>query len=86
MISMNLKNAFNELDKEDKKLKISEELLFIGELVKKVSSLYNVNLDFQLEKFDVESKLNETETLTFLYENIFEIQKQLLLLIANIQE
>lgn len=85
MISVNLKNAFNELDKEDKKLKISEELLFIGELVKKVSSLYNVNLDFKLEKFDAESNLNETETLTFLYENIFEIQKQLLLLISNVQ-
>lgn len=86
MISENFRSAFNELEKNDKKLKISEEIIFIGELVKKINSLYNLNLDFQLKKYDLDFELNEDETLTFLYENIFEIQKQLLLLIANIQK
>ncbi len=85
MISLKLKNAFSELDIEDKKNKISDELLFISELIKKLESYYNIEHNFEIKNYKLNSKLSEDELLTFLYEDIFEIQKQLLTIITNIQ-
>lgn len=85
MISLNLKNAFNDMDINDKKNKISEELLFIGELIKKINSFYGLESDFQIKDYNINSKLNEHDMLTFLYEDIFEIERQLLLIIANLE-
>ena len=85
MISLNLKNAFNDMDINDKKNKISDELLFIGELIKKINSFYGLESDFQIKDYNINSKLNEHDMLTFLYEDIFEIERQLLLIIANLE-
>jgi len=85
MISLKLKNTFSELDIEDKKNKISDELLFIGELIKKLESYYSIELNFKIKNYELNSKLSEEELLTFLYEDIFEIQKQLLTIITSIQ-
>ena len=85
MISINLKNAFSQMDINDKKDKISDELIFIGELVKKLQGVYGIENNFEIKNYDSKAELNEDETLNFLYEDIFEIQKQLLLLVANIQ-
>lgn len=85
MISLNLKKTFNDLDKEDKRNKISDEILFISELLKKIESYHGIEPNFQIKNYDINSKLSEDELLTFLYEDIFEIQKQLLTIITNIQ-
>lgn len=85
MISIKLKNAFKDLEIEDKKNKISDELIFIGELIKKLETYYEIEPNFQIKNYDINSKLSEEETLSFLYEDIFEIQKQLLTIITNIQ-
>jgi len=85
MISLKLKNTFSELDIEDKKNKISDELLFIGELIKKLESYYSIESNFEIKNYELNSKLSEDELLTFLYEDIFEIQKQLLTIITSIQ-
>lgn len=85
MISLNLKKKFNDLDKEDKRNKISDELLFISELLKKIESYHGIEPNFQIKNYNINSKLSENELLTFLYEDIFEIQKQLLTIITNIQ-
>lgn len=85
MISINLKNAFSNMDINDKKDKISDELIFIGELVKKLQSSCGIENNFEIKNYDSKTNLTEDQTLEFLYEDIFEIQKQLLLLVANIQ-
>jgi len=85
MISINLKNAFSNMDINDKKDKISDELIFIGELIKKIQSIHSVENNFEIKNYDSKNELSEDETLDFIYEDIFEIQKQLLLLVANIQ-
>lgn len=85
MISINLKKAFSEMDINDKKDKISDELIFIGELVKKIQNSCGIENNFKIKNYDSKTNLNEDETLEFLYEDIFEIQKQLLLLTSTIQ-
>ena len=85
MISINLRNAFSEMDINDKKDKISDELIFIGELIKKLQSIHSLENNFEIKNYDSKIELNESQTLDFIYEDIFEIQKQLLLLVANIQ-
>lgn len=85
MISIKLQKSFNDLELEDKKNKISDELLFIGELIKKLESYYGIEPNFKIKNYDINSKLSEEETLSFLYDDIFEIQKQILTIITNIQ-
>jgi hypothetical protein len=85
MISIDLKNAFSELDINDKKDKISDELIFIGELVKKLQSIYGIENAFEIKNYDSRKQLSEEQTLEILYEDIFEIEKQLLLLVTSIQ-
>lgn len=85
MISLNLKNAFEELEINDKKDKLNEELIFIGELIKKIQDFHDIDSDFQIKNYDFNSKMTEEQFLTFLYDDVFEIQNQLLGLIYNIQ-
>lgn len=46
MISLNLKKKFQELDVNDKKDVISNELMFIGELLKKIRNLSRCSTRF----------------------------------------
>jgi len=85
MVSLNLKNAFNDMDINDKKNKISDELLFIGELVKRLQNMNGFDEEFEIKNYDLNSNLKEEEFLTFIYEDIFEIQRQLLLIITKLQ-
>ena len=85
MISLNLKKKFQELDVNDKKDVISNELMFIGELLKKLEIYHNVQQDFKIKNYNLNSNLSEEDYLTFIYDDIFEVQKQLLTIISNIQ-
>ena len=85
MENQNVINAFSKLDLDDKKNKISDELLFIGELIKKIEYFYNIESNFEIKNYDINSKLDENEMLDFLYEDIFKIEKQLLTIITNLE-
>ena len=85
MENQNVINAFSKLDLDDKKNKISDELLFIGELIKKIEYFHNIESNFEIKNYDVNSKLDENEMLDFLYEDIFKIEKQLLTIITNLE-
>ena len=85
MISLNLKKKFEELDINDKKDAISNELIFIGDLLKRLEMHYDISQDFKIKNYNLNSKLSEEEYLTFIYDDIFEVQKQLLTIISNIQ-
>ena len=49
MISLNLKKKFQELDVNDKKDVISNELMFIGELLKKLELYHDVQQNFKIK-------------------------------------
>lgn len=85
MMSPHLKEAFNELDVNDKKNLISRELIFIGELIKKMNEHYGLDNNFELKNYDINSNMNETDSLTFIYEDIFELERQILLILSRME-
>lgn len=84
MISSQLKNAYNSLDIDDKKNKLSDELLVIERLLKTIENKYGIVPDFEIKNYESGSTMSEEEFLEFIYEDIFEIQKQLILIIDKI--
>ena len=70
MISLNLKKKFQELDVNDKKDVISNELMFIGELLKKLEIYHDVQQDFKIKNYNLNSNLSEEDYLTFIYDDI----------------
>jgi len=80
MVSIELKKAYNNLDLDDKKNKLSNELLMIEELLKTIENIYNLVPNFKIKNYESGSNMKEEEYLSFIYEDIFEIQKQLILI------
>ena len=84
MISINLKQAYNNLDLDDKRNKISDELLMMQELLKNIETKQGLVPNFKIKNYKSGSTMNEEEFLSFIYEDIFEIQKQLILITDKI--
>lgn len=84
MISIKLKKAYDNLDLDDKKNKLSDELLVIEELLKTIENKYGIVPNFKIKNYESGSTMNEDEFLSFIYEDIFEIQKQLILITDKI--
>ena len=84
MISLELKNAYKALDIDDKRNKLNDELLVIEELLKKIQTIHGLNPNFQIKNYESGSTVNDEEFLLFMYEDIFEIQKQLILIVDRI--
>lgn len=84
MISLKLKEAYNNLDLDDKRNKLSNELLLMEGLIKNIQTKYKLVPDFEIKNYESGSNMNEEEFLSFIYEDIFEIQKQLILLVDKI--
>lgn len=85
MMSPNLKETFKELDVNDKKNVISRELILIGEFVKKMKEHYDLDADFDIKNYDVNTETNEDDYLLFIYEDIFEIEKQLISVLSRME-
>lgn len=85
MMSINLKETFKELDVNDKKNVISRELILIGEFVKKMKEHYDLDADFDIKNYDVNTETNEDDYLLFIYEDIFEIEKQLISVLSRME-
>ena len=84
MISLKLKEAYNNLDLDDKRNKLSNELLVMEELLKNVQNRCGLVSNFEIKNYESGSNMTEDEFLSFIYEDIFEIQKQLILLTDKI--
>ena len=84
MISLNLKEAYNNLDLDDKRNKLSDELLIMEELLKNIQNKCGLVPKFRIKNYESGSNINEEEFLSFIYDDLFEIQKQLILITDKI--
>ena len=84
MISLKLKEAYNNLDLDDKRNKLSDELLVMGELLKNIQNKCGLVSNFKIKNYESGSNINEEEFLSFIYDDLFEIQKQLILITDKI--
>ena len=84
MISLKLREAYNNLDLDDKRNKLSDELLVMGELLKNIQNKCGLVSNFKIKNYESGSNINEEEFLSFIYDDLFEIQKQLILIIDKI--
>ena len=85
-MSEETKLAFDKLDINTKRNQISDELLFIYELIKKFEYAKNINPITQVKNYDSikDSDLTESEILTFFYEDIYNIQQELISLLSSL--
>ena len=84
MISLKLKEAYNNLDLDDKRNKLSNELLVMEELLKNIQNKCGLVSNFKIKNHESGSNINEEEFLSFIYDDLFEIQKQLILITDKI--
>ncbi len=86
-MSEEMKNAYRQLDINDKRNQLSDELLIIFELIKRYENDKGINPITQVKNYDIvnDKNLNEDEILTFFYEDIYNIQQELITLL-NIVE
>ena len=85
------KLAYDKLDLNNKRNEFSSELLAIGELLKSIEVILGLNsedIDVDIKNYDLkkDKKLNENEILSFFYEDIYAIRKEvttILYLISN---
>ena len=84
MISLKLKEAYNNLDLDDKRNKLSNELLVMEELLKNIQNKCGLVSNFKIKNYESGSNINEEEFLSFIYDDLFEIQKQLILITDEI--
>ena len=87
-MSDEMKNAYMQLDINDKRNQLSDELLIIFELIKRFENANVVNPMTQIKNYDLvnDKNLSEDEMLTFFYEDIYNIQQELITLLNIIKK
>ena len=83
-MSEEFKNAFDKLSINEKRNQISDELLIIGELIKNIENKYNIQSVLNVKNYDTNknNELTETEMLSFIYEDIYNIQRELITVLS----
>ena len=86
-MSEEVKQAFDILDINTKRNQISDELLIIYELIKKFENTKNINPITKVKNYDTNNDrdMTEAEMLTFLYEDIYNIQQELISLLSSLK-
>lgn len=74
---------FDVLDVNTKRNQISNELMIIGELIKNYEMKYNISTLLNVKNYDQtnDKELDESQILTFFYEDIYNIQQELITLL-----
>ena len=85
-MSEEFKNAFDKLSINEKRNQISNELLIICELIKNIENKYNIQSILNIKNYDTNknNELTETEMLSFIYEDIYNIQRELITVLSAI--
>lgn len=86
-MSDEMKNAYMQLDINDKRNQLSDELLIIFELIKRYENAKGINPVTQVKNYDTvnDKNLNEDEILTFFYEDVYNIQQELITLLNVVE-
>ena len=85
-MSEEFKKAFSSLSVNEKRNQISNELLIISELIKKMELNIGIPSVLDVKNYNStnDSNLNESEMLDFIYEDIYNIQREIItILVAN---
>ena len=77
-----LKQAFSNLPISEKRNQISNEQMIIAELIKNQEDILKIPSVLKVKNYDINSSLSESEMLEFLYEDIYNIQKELITLFS----
>lgn len=85
-MSEELKNLFDKLSINEKRNQICDELLIISELIKNIENKYNIPSILNVKNYDTNknNELTETEMLSFIYEDIYSIQRELITVLSAI--
>ena len=80
------KNAFSKLSINEKRKQISNELLIIEALIKNIEKNYNIQSILNVKNYNPnqDSELTEDEMLLFIYEDIYNIQRELITVLSAI--
>ncbi len=81
-MSEEFKNAFSNLSIDEKRNQISNELIVISEIIKLKEKTLNIPSYLSVKNYESDSDMSESETLDFLYEDIYNIQKELITLLS----
>ena len=86
-MSEEMKKAYMQLDINDKRNQLSDELLIIFELIKRYENAKGINPVTQVKNYDIvnDKNLNEDEILTFFYEDVYNIQQELITLLTVVE-
>lgn len=86
-MSEEMKNAYKMLDINDKRNQLSDELLIIFELIKQYENAKGINPVTQVKNYDTvnDKDLNEDDILTFFYEDVYNIQQELITLLNVVE-
>ncbi len=86
-MSEEMKNAYMQLDINNKRNQLSDELLIIFELIKRYENAKGINPVTQVKNYDTinDKNLNEDEMLTFFYEDAYNIQQELITLLNVVE-
>ena len=86
-MSEEMKNAYSMLDINNKRNQLSDELLIIFELIKRYENAKGINPVTQVKNYDTvnDKNLNEDEILTFFYEDVYNIQQELITLLNVVE-
>lgn len=87
-MSNEMLKAFDVLDINTKRNQISNELLIIFELIKRYENNNGITPISSVKSYDSikDEILDESEMLTFFYEDIFNIQQELITLLSAVEK
>lgn len=74
------KNAYKNLTLNEKRNCLSDELMLISELIKKMEDTVGIQSALKVKNYDSQkdNNLSEDEMLDFIYEDVYNIQKELI--------
>ena len=72
------KKTFSNLSIDEKRNQISNELIVIAQLIKNVEDSLHLPSVLSVKNYDNNCDMSESELLDFLYEDIYNIQKELI--------
>lgn len=78
------KKAFSNLSVDEKRNQISNELIIIAELIKLKEQDLRLPSVLSVKDYVSNSNISESEMLDFLYEDIYNIQKELITIFSRV--